>query len=1566
MKLLSIWAIRLAVLKIVPVFLRWLGNARDALDAGYETIQLPAIADGSQKLDEEIFAVMAENIQQRVTAAGRIMDSMLDALEGREDVLPDKWVGELEDIEEGVSNWEMDAERVVLEGRLREVSKAEEFRNEREKMHLVMEGERVAEKAREDEDAVEDVLEKVGELERGLMEALEAQEDVTEGIEIEGQTSESEPEEEGPIGLGLDKSLLKRLREVQSSEIEADRGRRWRRASSIGSLAEAASSPIKSPDIDMGLLRNEAENREGIERRSFFDSAFGERLKGWSVVDAKQASPSPTIVVTGFDFPKSPRGTTLKEVSSPEVDPHPKKPHSAIERQVGSAAAALALLTSGLPAGQGRGPLVVAVQSGKSGDASSPDAIQEDLSLTPAPANPEVDESEQSLTPPLGFGELAVQTPTSVVILPGTPESVDQEVVTALPTRPGPPSDDKLLAPVVEEETVAATPEPETESVILRSEQGNMSVRSVAETIRNRPEEGNSISTAKELEVSGVFSPSSDEKAVEVTPVEKDIPPASATQEEKAETAYIAGERATETSAGGVVEGTAEEKQETTMQKPAVPPVEEDGIVVSARGPGTHSETEQPVVTPVQDRELDQPTISVDFVKKELEVEEKALPVEELVPALEIAPIGIDTGKRPEVDFIEKLEMAPVGEQNVSSDILPPTKEEPVEHRNSTSADLISSGRESVVEHSTVVLEGEQEVNQPAEDLAQQNVETVIGITEMEPEIGRSETQHDSTPMEQRPSDGEVASVLEPMEEQLHEVQAEKEMEQHVVVVAVAEAPVEELAHVGGQGQVEGATDKHSQPDTAEKEAIFQADDGEEVLPATAVEEEDLEGPVVVAVAEEKLQHTDSVEEFASTREVFKAEVIAEKQPEAKCVEENAAAQTADRAEQQVVPFDLVKPGLASTDENGKGDNEDEEMEETRDIAPVEDIASVEEALEIKEQDLAQADEKSDGQPADSAVSIVDDDHEATTHQVEEAAAVSALLAAAGIGHITVAEEDAAKTEAVPVAIGSATEITPVLLEPVQAAKDEEVDTDTPVVASVASTEIGPVIARMVQEVTSAENMDPATGVVKTEEAQDEEGTALESVQREPTFPTATTAAEHKEAFEKEEEFLPAALSVDKLMEPATVEAVLEALGADGNVVEETARTAERAISPEPSVQGVPMVETPAVGDVEMNKSESQVILSEFMEAPKENFVPRSPKQKQSSSKLGEAEESVLETASAVENALEIQTKPETDALPTVIDEEPIADPLLVKLSHVQSSRLMFEELAKRAQPAEPVTPVRGASIRARKEAFEDPAVLAIGQAIGEFSKPTSGQATPISDENGRFTPSPDQLHASLLPSVFGVIPDFGEVGRDANLDCELGEAFVDIDDDVLSDFDRAVEDEDDLDFDASMTSDIGQFYIGSSPPKFELSSPMLPSPPPFDVNGSPFTPHHGRNFLNASTPGDDSFTRFDDFEAHTSPTIAPPPPPPPLGRRNKAHDLPSIMESRTPRSMQEEWGSHAKKFLGGHPMQASRSKSPSDGRGDGSVKFKSKEGKPARKQIQSLFTNPPPVSEVCRSWLVV
>ncbi|RPB00192.1 hypothetical protein L873DRAFT_836320 [Choiromyces venosus 120613-1] len=249
-KLLSIWAVRIAVLRVVPVFLRWLQIAKDALEAGYIAINHPSINPDSTPVDkdwrgleEESYTLMQETITQKVATAGRLMDTMLDALEGREDVLPETWIAALEDVEEGVGQWEMDGERVVLEGRLRleemrvRQSRREEEAREREKTLLVLEQERSAQEARAEEEAAMDVMEKAEQTDRQLREALETNEIVVEAIELPDDDESDWVEPESESNQEDLEELFSRLENVEEGGLlsgeDEDRGRRPKRTGSI-------------------------------------------------------------------------------------------------------------------------------------------------------------------------------------------------------------------------------------------------------------------------------------------------------------------------------------------------------------------------------------------------------------------------------------------------------------------------------------------------------------------------------------------------------------------------------------------------------------------------------------------------------------------------------------------------------------------------------------------------------------------------------------------------------------------------------------------------------------------------------------------------------------------------------------------------------------------------------------------------------------------------------------------------------------------------------------------------------------------------------------------------------------------------------------------------------------------------------------------------------------------------------------------------------------------------------------------------------------------------------------
>ncbi|KAL7270029.1 hypothetical protein RUND412_007274 [Rhizina undulata] len=252
-KLLSIWAVRIAVLKIVPVFLRWLDNAKNTLKAGYDALAHPSLTPSPREktfaetestdtewrgLEEETYNLMLEMISQKVATAGKLMDTMLDALEGREDVLPDRWITELEEVEEGVGAWAMDAERVVLEGKLRRENILQSSRRaqvERQKRELVQEQERSIIEAALEEKRAAGVMENLEETDRQLREALEIHEVVADGIELpedDGNGWEEYEEMERGMIFEMD-GLMEKLRDVEDRDEDERRGRKARRDGSV-------------------------------------------------------------------------------------------------------------------------------------------------------------------------------------------------------------------------------------------------------------------------------------------------------------------------------------------------------------------------------------------------------------------------------------------------------------------------------------------------------------------------------------------------------------------------------------------------------------------------------------------------------------------------------------------------------------------------------------------------------------------------------------------------------------------------------------------------------------------------------------------------------------------------------------------------------------------------------------------------------------------------------------------------------------------------------------------------------------------------------------------------------------------------------------------------------------------------------------------------------------------------------------------------------------------------------------------------------------------------------------
>ncbi|PKY06783.1 hypothetical protein P168DRAFT_265477 [Aspergillus campestris IBT 28561] len=118
--LLATWDVRLLVLRQVPGLLRGLHQARSELDSA------SALLKSSTPPGEEDVLYSRANyhakrvaLESAVLSVGCRMDRLLDALEGREDSLPESWIDDLEAVEADFGSWVMEAEKRAVENEWR-------------------------------------------------------------------------------------------------------------------------------------------------------------------------------------------------------------------------------------------------------------------------------------------------------------------------------------------------------------------------------------------------------------------------------------------------------------------------------------------------------------------------------------------------------------------------------------------------------------------------------------------------------------------------------------------------------------------------------------------------------------------------------------------------------------------------------------------------------------------------------------------------------------------------------------------------------------------------------------------------------------------------------------------------------------------------------------------------------------------------------------------------------------------------------------------------------------------------------------------------------------------------------------------------------------------------------------------------------------------------------------------------------------------------------------------------------------------------------------------------------
>lgn len=113
--LLTTWNVRLLVLRQIPGLLRELKSTRSALDASFHALRTSDPSSNSTSLlSSSHLRAEHARLESAVVSVGRRMDRALDALEGRQDSLPESWIDDLEGIESDFAAWVVEVERYKL------------------------------------------------------------------------------------------------------------------------------------------------------------------------------------------------------------------------------------------------------------------------------------------------------------------------------------------------------------------------------------------------------------------------------------------------------------------------------------------------------------------------------------------------------------------------------------------------------------------------------------------------------------------------------------------------------------------------------------------------------------------------------------------------------------------------------------------------------------------------------------------------------------------------------------------------------------------------------------------------------------------------------------------------------------------------------------------------------------------------------------------------------------------------------------------------------------------------------------------------------------------------------------------------------------------------------------------------------------------------------------------------------------------------------------------------------------------------------------------------------------
>ncbi len=118
--LLDTWSVRLTVLRRVPEFLTCLQESQVAIASAWNAVGKSEVSGENLEsaVSREAFTTMRSVLETKISELGRRLDRMLDMLEGREDVLPEKWIDSMDNLEVEFGTWVVETENQVLKNEL--------------------------------------------------------------------------------------------------------------------------------------------------------------------------------------------------------------------------------------------------------------------------------------------------------------------------------------------------------------------------------------------------------------------------------------------------------------------------------------------------------------------------------------------------------------------------------------------------------------------------------------------------------------------------------------------------------------------------------------------------------------------------------------------------------------------------------------------------------------------------------------------------------------------------------------------------------------------------------------------------------------------------------------------------------------------------------------------------------------------------------------------------------------------------------------------------------------------------------------------------------------------------------------------------------------------------------------------------------------------------------------------------------------------------------------------------------------------------------------------------------